>query len=167
MKRIERWYAEAAGRRDGKTGSISIQQRFGSALNLNLHYHVIFLDGVYVRGADGRLSFRRVTPHTADVERLVVEIADACEAWLAEQGCGAEDAIEPGEDDAQAVLQQAALLGQATLGERAGRRARRVQRADTDFKGGWPSTACRGDPLAMGSGGVSSGSRRLDGSSLS
>jgi hypothetical protein len=82
MRQIERWYAEQVGRSDGKGGSISVQQRFGSALNLNLHYHCIFLDGVYTRGADGRLSFRQVTPHTADVERLVVAIAEASEAWL-------------------------------------------------------------------------------------
>jgi hypothetical protein len=82
MRQIERWYAEQVGRSDGKGGSISVQQRFGSALNLNLHYHCIFLDGVYTRGADGRLSFRQVTPYTADVERLVVAIAEASEAWL-------------------------------------------------------------------------------------
>jgi hypothetical protein len=127
MRRIERWYADQAGRLDAKGGSISIQQRFGSALNLNLHYHCILLDGVYTRGAGGRLSFRRVTPHTVDVERLVVEIAEACEAWLAGQGYGPEEEGAAGEEDAQAVLQQASLLGQAALGERAGKRARRVQ----------------------------------------
>jgi hypothetical protein len=127
MRQIERWYAEQEGRSDGKGGSISIKQRFGSALNLNLHYHCIFLDGVYTRGADGRLSFRQVTPHTADVERLVVAIAEASEAWLGKQGYGPEEEIDPEGDDAQAVLQQASLLGQAALGPRAGRRARRVQ----------------------------------------
>jgi hypothetical protein len=46
MRRIERWYAEQAGRLDAKGGSISIQQRFGSALNLNLHCHCIRTAGV-------------------------------------------------------------------------------------------------------------------------
>jgi hypothetical protein len=63
-------------------------------------FHFIFLDGIYTRGADDRLSFRRVVPHTEDIERLV---------------------------DAQSVIQQASLLGQAALGDRAGKRARRVQ----------------------------------------
>ena len=67
---------------------------------MNLHFPCIFLDGIYTRGADDRLSSRRVVPHTEDIERLV---------------------------DAQAVIQQASLLGQAALGERAGKRARRVQ----------------------------------------
>jgi hypothetical protein len=57
----------------------------------------------------------------------VVAIAEASEAWLGKQGYGPEEEIDPEGDDAQAVLQQASLLGQAALGPRAGRRARRVQ----------------------------------------
>jgi hypothetical protein len=30
------------------TSAITLIQRFGSALNLNLHFHMLFLDGVYV-----------------------------------------------------------------------------------------------------------------------
>ncbi len=67
-------------------------------------------------------------PHTEDIERLVVRIAEACETWLARHGFGAEDeGDDDGDDDAQAVIQKASLLGQAALGERAGKRARRVQ----------------------------------------
>ena len=28
------------------TGAVTLIQRFGSALNLNIHFHVLFLDGV-------------------------------------------------------------------------------------------------------------------------
>ncbi len=31
-----------------QTGAVTVIQRFGSALNLNLHFHMLFLDGVYV-----------------------------------------------------------------------------------------------------------------------
>jgi hypothetical protein len=30
------------------TGAVTLIQRFGSALNLNPHFHMLFLDGVYV-----------------------------------------------------------------------------------------------------------------------
>ena len=30
-----------------KTGAITLIQRFGSALNINIHFHMLFLDGVY------------------------------------------------------------------------------------------------------------------------
>jgi len=33
--------------KDGATGAVTLIQRFGSAL-LNIHFHVLFLDGVYV-----------------------------------------------------------------------------------------------------------------------
>ncbi len=32
-----------------QTGAITFIQRFGSALNLNIHFHMLFLDGVYVK----------------------------------------------------------------------------------------------------------------------
>src|SRR5881296_3090539 len=33
-------------------GSVTFIQRFGSAMNLNLHYHVVFLEGVYLDRPD-------------------------------------------------------------------------------------------------------------------
>ena len=30
------------------TGAVTLIQRFGGALNLNVHFHMLFLDGVYV-----------------------------------------------------------------------------------------------------------------------
>ena len=127
MRIVERWYArQANATQEGKAGSVTVVQRFGSDIRLNLHFHSIFLDGVYCKKANGALKFRPVVPHTEDVERLVVSIAESCEKWLMKQGYGAEDeAIE--EDDAQAVIQAAALAGQAALGTRAGKRARRIQ----------------------------------------
>ncbi len=44
-------------------GAVTLIQRFGSALNLNIHFHLLVLDGVYVGGKD-RLAFRRVAPPT-------------------------------------------------------------------------------------------------------
>ena len=32
--------------KDGATGAVTLIQRFGSALNLNIHFHILFLDGV-------------------------------------------------------------------------------------------------------------------------
>ena len=41
------------------TGAVSVVQRGDSALRLNVHFHVLVLDGVYVRDADGALVFVR------------------------------------------------------------------------------------------------------------
>lgn len=41
-----------------RTGAVTLIQRFGSALNLNVHFHLLFLAGVYVERPDGSLRFR-------------------------------------------------------------------------------------------------------------
>jgi ribosomal protein S27E len=41
-----------------QTGAVTLIQRFGSALNLNIHFHMLFLDGVYIDRSDGSARFR-------------------------------------------------------------------------------------------------------------
>ena len=45
-------------RKTAQTGAITLIQRFGSALNLNVQLHMLFLDGVYFERHDGSLRFR-------------------------------------------------------------------------------------------------------------
>lgn len=128
--KISRWSAKRCRQPDGKTGSITVQQRFGSALNLNLHYHIIGLDGVYIRDEKtGVLRFHRAPrPTTAEVEALVIEIAEASEAFLATKGFGEGDEGEPpDEDDALALFQKASLHRTTATGPRAGKALRRQQ----------------------------------------
>ncbi len=47
-------------RKEAATGAVTLVQRFGSALNLNIHLHVLCLDGVYALRPDGSLRFTRV-----------------------------------------------------------------------------------------------------------
>ena len=51
-------------------------QRFGSALNLNVHFHMIYLDGVYLPAGDQPV-FRHVpAPTAAQLQELVQQIAE-------------------------------------------------------------------------------------------
>ena len=43
--------------RNAQCGAVSFIQRFGSALNLNLHIHSLFIDGVYAADDDGQPQF--------------------------------------------------------------------------------------------------------------
>ena len=115
------------GQRQGQTGSITVVQRFGSALNLNLHFHCLVLDGVYAEDPKtGRLRWHRSRRWaTEDIEGLVVRIADRAEAWLARRGYGRGDASEAGEDDALSLIQSASVAGRSAAS--GGRRAKRVQ----------------------------------------
>jgi hypothetical protein len=46
---IAGWLADQAGveRARAQCGAVTLIQRFGSALNLNIHFHMLWLDGVY------------------------------------------------------------------------------------------------------------------------
>jgi hypothetical protein len=49
---ISGYLLKAAGltRTTGESGTVTLIQRFGSALNLNVHFHTLFLDGAYLIG---------------------------------------------------------------------------------------------------------------------
>jgi hypothetical protein len=57
--------ATAAGITDATPGSILFTQRWGSALNVNPHLHIISIDGVYIRYGDVA-RFRNIEPITYD-----------------------------------------------------------------------------------------------------
>ena len=57
----------------GKTGAVTLIQRFGSALNLNIHFHLAVLDAVYELGESRRgttLPADAVSTSEANAERL-------------------------------------------------------------------------------------------------
>ena len=57
------WLGAEADRRlgvsGGRGGAVTVEQRFGSSLALNLHFHAILPDGVFARAADGAVRFHR------------------------------------------------------------------------------------------------------------
>jgi hypothetical protein len=49
-------------------GAATFVQRFGDALDLNVHFHSLVLDGVYARTSKGALRFRVLPPSPEDAE---------------------------------------------------------------------------------------------------
>ena len=80
--------------RSARTGAVTLIQRFGSALNLNIHFHMLFLDGVYVDGANGsRIRFRWLkAPTSAELVHLTHAIAQRVGRCLERQGLLERDA---------------------------------------------------------------------------
>jgi ribosomal protein S27E len=63
-------------RATGATGAVTLVQRFGSALNLNVHFHMLFLDGAYQTiGADAPVFHPVPAPDSSDLQALVERIA--------------------------------------------------------------------------------------------
>ena len=76
-----------------RTGAVTLIQRFGSALKLSVHFHMRFLDGVYVEGPDGSLRFRWVkAPTSAELARLTQTLALRIGRYLERQGLRERDA---------------------------------------------------------------------------
>jgi len=75
-----------------RTGSVTLIQRFGSALNLNIHFHMLFLDGVYI-DTWGATRFRWVkAPASAELTQLTQVIARRVGRFLERQGLLERDA---------------------------------------------------------------------------
>lgn len=97
---IATWLIHQAGfiHDTARTGAVTFIQRFGSALNLNVHFHMLFLDGVYVtRCHDGDSSksnqvFRRVNaPTKADLEALLQQLSTRLARMLVTEGVLTQD----------------------------------------------------------------------------
>jgi ribosomal protein S27E len=71
-----------------QTGAVTLIQHFGGALNLNIHFHMIVLDGVYTGGSNGLpMWFRQVkAPNRAELTRLTHTIAQRVGRYLERQG---------------------------------------------------------------------------------
>jgi hypothetical protein len=70
-----------------QTGSVTLIQRFGSALNLNVHFHMLFLDGVYIRNKQGKARFQRtIAPTQQELAKLVHMISHRVARYLERQG---------------------------------------------------------------------------------
>ncbi len=80
-------------RKNAQAGAVTLIQRFGSALNLNIHFHRLFLDGVYVERTDSSLRFHWVkAPTSAELSQLAQTLAQRIGRYLERQGLLERDA---------------------------------------------------------------------------
>ena len=119
---------------NARTGAVTLIQRFGSALNLNLHFHMLFLDGVYVDDPHKGLRFVRVkAPSHEELAALVGTIARRVGRKLERQGLLERDiensylSAEAVDDDPMAQLQGHSITYRIAVGRQAGRKVFTVQ----------------------------------------
>lgn len=119
-------------------GSVTFLQRFGSAINLNVHYHCVFLEGVYLDRADQNRKPRFVKgapPSDTDIAAVVQKISQRVirklrQLGYLEAGLDAPMATEydPLRDSAPelACTMAASVRQRIAFGERAGQKVRRI-----------------------------------------
>lgn len=72
----------------GATGAVTLIQRFGSALNLNIHFHMIVLDGAFLVGTEPPVFRRLMAPSEAELQALLERLAERIGRALERQGLG-------------------------------------------------------------------------------
>ena len=117
-----------------RTGAVTLIQRFGGALNLNVHFHMLFLDGVYVDDARSGTRFRWVkAPTHAELTQLSHTIAHRVSRFLECQGLLVRDAetaylsMDTESDDPMASLIGHSVTYRIATGPRQGRKVLTLQ----------------------------------------
>ncbi len=130
LRAVPGFYASRARKRGverGRTGAVDQVQRFGSALNANVHFHALVLDGVYsAPDAHTSPSFHAATRITdAEVAKLLFTIRSRVLRLLRRRGLPSEQGEligrrdEP-EETLLLLFQTASLQGRVPPGPRAG-----------------------------------------------
>lgn len=108
-----RYAAWAQGQGLGKapTGAVCHVQRFGSSLNLHVHFHSMLLDGVFTRDDAGRPLFHPAPPPTRrELEAILQRVRRRAVAWLGRKGLlGSSAMSDDGSPDASALHACAAV----------------------------------------------------------
>jgi hypothetical protein len=134
------------GVRAQQCGAVTFIQRFGSALNLNLHFHTLALDGVYAdtREPGSVPRFLPLPPPDDDeLARVLAGTARRLERLLAERAGEDEDALAR-DEPLLAVLAEASLRGRSASGPNAGERWRRLgDRIEPEEKNADPEASPR------------------------
>jgi hypothetical protein len=117
-----------------RTGAVTLIQRFGSALNLNIHFHMLFLDGVYVDHPNGTARFRWVkAPTSAELTQLAHTVAHRVGRLLERQGLLERDAensylaSDAVDDDPMTPLLGYSITYRIAVGPQAGRKVFTLQ----------------------------------------
>ena len=121
-----------ASNRQARCGAVSFVQRFGDALRLNVHFHTLALDGIYLVHEKGEVVFRHVAPPSdAEVASVADRVHLRVARLLERRGLGPN--ADPEEADTlqrdQPLLAQlygASVSGRVATGPRAGQLVAKV-----------------------------------------
>ena len=111
----------------GHNGSVTFIQRFGSALNLTPHFHVLVLDGVYPGPAHDLGSFVPLPPpETEDVGRVLAGTARRILRIVERRGFDSDEDSFASDEPLLALLTAASIRSRIATGPEAGERWRRL-----------------------------------------
>jgi hypothetical protein len=117
---------ERAGRSPALGSAVTFVQRFGGALNLNVHFHTLVLDGTYRPENDPTLRFHPAPPpESEELERVLQRVVQGVVRVIERRGLGDEPDQLTKDDPLLAQLLAASVQGRAATGPCAGQRVLR------------------------------------------
>ncbi len=129
-------------------GAVTFVQRFGDALNLNLHFHTLVLDGVYLASSSGGCRFHSLPPPSdGEIEQITAKLARRLQRLLERRGFFEAEAPGPDlcelESSGLPELADASVRGRIATGPHAGQRVlRRGDRIDVEDVRHAPRSRC-------------------------
>ena len=112
--------------RGARTGIVTFIQRYGSALNLNVHFHILVLDGAYTFKHDKPHFHRAPAPSPTELRQLLDTLVARITRTLVRGGVLVEEAEQPYLDlELDSPLEQlraAAVRYRISVGPLAGRK---------------------------------------------
>lgn len=111
LSRFQKNRAKLEGVSNGQTGAVTFIQRFGSALNMNVHFHMLILDGVFYKTEESEKPvFHTLNAPTAEeIKNLVSLLAYRITRHLHRKGY-LKEADEPTGDGADPLSAESPLL---------------------------------------------------------
>jgi hypothetical protein len=147
------WWRRRAARRgigDSQCGAVTVIQRFGGALNLNVHFHSLVLDGVFTRSQPTAAPVFHALPAPTDAE--VADVLDHVYGRMRRRrrrrGRWPEEDVTASDPVAEqlpllAEYAAASIQGRVASGPRAGHPVRRLRSAAAMVDGAKPRCARR------------------------
>jgi len=149
------------GADQGQSDSVTHIQRWGGAINLNLHFHSIFLDGVYTDpdNTEKPVFFPLPPPDDEGIARVAADTARGIirllerRGLLSDLGDAAKDALQD-EEPLLAACAAASLQHRIATGDRTGkpvmRLGDRIEAEDVEFSPGKSCANVQGFSLHAG-----------------
>jgi hypothetical protein len=108
---VQRFMRDAASQRTGRAGAVTFVQRFGGSLNLHVHFHVLFLEGVFTREDDALPVFHpALSPTRSDLLAVLTRVRNRVSRWLARHGIDGAPPVEPVEGTGPDALDACAIV---------------------------------------------------------
>ncbi len=121
-KKGKRYGGKALDAQGYHPGAVTFIQRFGSALNLNVHMHCQSADGAYVQYGDNKIHFIRVpSPSAYDIRAITIKIAKRVHRYLESRMLDIESDCLLLKEPLLAKCYMASIRYLRALGEKAGK----------------------------------------------